>query len=490
MILFQGDTSSQGEDHSLEMAKSFVYRLSLRLLQEAPGLNLYAAHSNYTWGGEEALPTVVDAALKELGQLKGQDPGSEPALGWPVTAACTSTGLPANGAHPDTQGKIGSASRANRQVNLKWNAHDEATDRLRSLFSDIGSGKEFDWTDNFDSLADLPGHNDSYIAVVHADGNGMGARIKALTDEWGKKPKESRAYIQRMRELSNRVQETAQDALKRTVKALMDHLGDYEGPGPKQHPTDETEEIVNGKSMKKTQKYLPVRPIVFGGDDVTLVCAGPWGLAIAQRYLQELEEENLGADKSDKPYACAGVAIVKTHYPFSQAYGLSAELIGSAKERAKDLADKKASALDWYYTTTGLTGDLKRMREREYKVPTGELNMTPIMLHGDYKEGKYTWRNWDNFEKLMDTFGPDGKWTGQHNKTMRLREALRGGPDEVQKFEAIYVEKPEQSLPGLTLSPSDTLTHGWVKSQPLSSSDDQTEGHCAYFDAIEIAGQF
>lgn len=60
---------------------------------------------------------------------------------------------------------------------------------------------------------------------------------------------------------------------------------------------------------------------------MTLVCAGPWGLAVAQRYLAELERgEKLPGDADDDdntPYACAGVAIVKTHYPFSQAYGLS-----------------------------------------------------------------------------------------------------------------------------------------------------------------------
>jgi hypothetical protein len=478
IILFQGDVSPEGEDASRRLAQAFVYRLSARMLQEAPGLNLYAAHSQYTWEDTKALPTVVDDTIKELGRVKGRDLGSQPALGWPVTVACTSTGLPANGTHPDTEGKNGAASRANRQVKLKWESSEQADERLRAIFPDIGSGGEFDWTNNFETLANLPERNDSYIAVVHADGNGMGARIKRLTDEFADRPNKPREYINEMRMLSCNVQETAQNALKRTITALISHLADFDGPGPKQHPTVRTKD--------KVQKYLPLRPIVFGGDDVTLVCAGPWGLAIAQRYLQELEKERLSDNPDDKPYACAGVAIVKTHYPFAQAYSLSEELLKNSKSRAKALVeDKRASALDWYYTTTGLSGDLDQMRQREYRVQTGPLNMTPIMLHGELKGGAYTWRNWDNFLKLIEAFGIDGHWQNRRNKTLRLREALRGGPDRVAQFWAIYGEEGEQ-LPVINVGGGMSLDHGWV----MPGGDCEGSARCGYFDAIEIAEQF
>lgn len=478
VILFQGDDSQEGEDTSQSLAQDFVYRLGVRMLQEAPGLNLYAAHSDYTWEGAKALPTVVEETIKELGRQKGRDPGSQPALGWPVTAACTSTGLPANGAHPDIEGKTGAASRANQQVQLKWSSSEQADDRLRAMFPEIGQHKEFDWTNNFETLANLPERNDSYIAVVHADGNGMGARIKRLTDEFAGRPNEPREYITEMRKLSCNVQKTAQNALKRTITALTAHLADFEGPGPKQHPTVKTKE--------KDQKYLPVRPIVFGGDDVTLVCAGPWGLAIAQRYLWELEKEKLSDSTEDKPYACAGVAIVKTHYPFAQAYSLSEELLKNSKSRAKSLVeDKKASALDWYYTTTGLTGDLEQMRQREYTVLNGPLNMTPLMLHGTLGGAANTWRNWDNFVRLNETFGISGKWQDRRNKTLRLREALRGGPDAVARFWAIYGEEDEQ-LPVIDVGECMSLDNGWVVPGP----DCEGLPRCAYFDAIEIAEQF
>ena len=86
-------------------AKKFVYELSKRVLEEAPGLILYAAHQTYKWG--DNLSKTIAAAMKEMGRLKSQHPVYHPTLGLSVTATCASTGLPANGEHldPDKSGK-------------------------------------------------------------------------------------------------------------------------------------------------------------------------------------------------------------------------------------------------------------------------------------------------------------------------------------------------------------------------------------------------
>lgn len=511
VILFQGPKSE-------ELAKDFVYRLSLRLLSDAPGLNIYAAHRSYTWENtEESLPEVVDQTLKDLGALKGKATQSKPALGFPVTAACTSTGLPANGRHPDDKGKTGSTSRANRQVDAKWTmaldieTNDDARTRLRGLFPAVGRFKEFDWADEFDELTNLPERDDSYIAVVHADGNGMGRRFLDLSAHW-RKPENAanaRGYIEQIRKLSIKVQETAQTALKNTLEALLVHLTDHTGPGPTRHATKVEYEQVNGERVRvRSQKIFPVRPLVFGGDDVTLVCAGPWGLAVAQRYLAELEKLRIpdGKGGESPPYACAGVAIVKTHYPFSQAYHLSEDLLKSAKARSKKLAKKEASALDWHFTTTGLTGSLSEIRDREYtvhlkKIPDhkytghdGSLHFRPIMLLPSYG-----WRNWDTLTRLMRSFGEGGDWQTRRNKTMRLREALRGGPERVDEFWAIFREEG-QALPTVPLPDNATPHPGWVEEifkeepnekqeEPLEEKEER-ERRSLYFDAIEVAEQF
>lgn len=460
----------QGRDH-LQRARDFVFHLGCRILEDAPGLNLYAAHGEYEWGNEQhPLPQVISDALSELGRNKGRDPGSLPALGWPVTAACTSTGLPANSPHPDSKGKTGAASRANRQVKAKWDAADLADERLRGMFPWIEEAR-FEWTNNFDDLADLRERDEGYIAVVHADGNGMGARIKALTEAWsmGDKALDPRGYIKAMRELSVTVQNTAQAALQCTLEALTQFLAVEDWQQPWQH------------AIRGEVHYFPVRPIVFGGDDVTLVCAGAWGLAVAQRYLAELERQSL--PDGAPPYACAGVAIVKTHYPFSQAHELSEELLKSAKSRVRAITGgKMASALDWHYTTAGLTAELKEIRRREYRVETGPLHMRPLVL-----DGGHSWRNWDQLTALVEAFDA---WEEQRNKTLRLREALRRGPDGVAEFWTIFGE-PGQSLPVIDLQDARwSLDNGWAMPTAAAEGQRETQARCVYFDAIEIGEQF
>lgn len=481
VILFQGEKS-------LELAQAFVYRLSLRLLSDAPGLNLYAAHKPYTWEDntkKHSLPEVVEETIKDLGALKGTAAQSKPALGFPVTAACASTGLSANSRHPD------SASRANRQVMAKWWASDLAEERLRQMFPRVTDAR-FEWTRDFESLATLPSRDDNYIAVVHADGNGMGKRIKDLVDFYKQHPDQPRAYIEAMQGLSNALQLTAKKALENTLNALVDHLAVKDLDDPRQHA------VQWGETPQEDIHYFPVRPLVFGGDDVTLVCSGPWGLAIAERYLAELEKLTIpdGQGGQSPPYACAGVAIVKTHYPFSQAYGLSEDLLKSAKGHTKP-HDKKASALDWHFTTTGLAGDLEEIRAREYAVPLkktpdreyadhdGSLHMRPIMLRPDRG-----WRNWDTLARLMARFGEGGDWQTQRNKTMRLREALRGGPDRVAEFWTIFREEG-QALPTVPLGDGESLANGWVEYTTKDESGKPIpERRSLYFDPIEISEQF
>jgi hypothetical protein len=401
--------------------------------------------------------------------MKGEIPGSMPLLGVGVTAACTSTGLPANGPHR-SKGKIGRASsRANRQVDAKWRAAHWAEKRLYSKFPEVVDAG-FRWTFELDELAALPGRGESYIAVVHADGNGMGRRIQRL-GQAHRRHNDPRAYIQAMRTLSIRLQDTALEALQDTVRGLVQQLLDTEEGTLKRYATREEKD---GTLVP----VFPFRPIVFGGDDVTWVCAGPWGAVLARDYLAALERQTLNEnDPADRPYACAGVAIVKTHYPFSQAYDLSEELAKSAKKwvRQELSQDKQASALDWHFTTTGLTGSLESIRAREYTVPSGQLNARPLALRSDR-----TWRNWATFVWLSrQMFGQD--WEEKRNKVMALREALRGGPAAVAQFCRIY----RQTLPEVAVDSGSRLEYGWV--MPAGAT---TGGRCLYFDAVEALGHF
>jgi len=487
-------------------AKDFVYVWSRRVLTTAPGLEVYAVHVPYEWAGSVSLAKKVSEAIEALSHWRSRLPATQATLGLSVSVACSSTGLPANQRHPSEDRQRSLANIANRQVQAKWDAAKQASHRLRGIFS--AETANFEWSDDLEKIGRLPGREDSFVAVVHADGNGMGKRVMLLGDMFDELPEYPRAYIHAMRELSIDLDNTAETAMKAAVKALVATLQHSQADGRPLYYSDGQINI------------LPFRPIVFGGDDVTWVCAGPLGLALAHRYLVELEnlllpsfpqllrgggipeakakkiEQDFVAKlpQHNRPYACAGIALVKTHYPFAQAYHISEELSKTAKKRVHVLRpDKLASAIDWHYTTTGLTASLEDIRQREYTTLQGDkLHARPLML-----DGRYTWRNWDNFVRMWSAFS---RWFDQRNKMLALREAVRNGPTAVTQFAAI--ERVRGGLPEPSLEPPEKgllrrnsselyFENGWVK-VPADAQESiwQNEERGAYFDAIEIEKMF
>ena len=77
------------------------------------------------------------------------------------------------------------------------------------------------------------------------------------------------------------------------------------------------------------------------------------------------------------------------------------------------------------------------------------------------------WRTWPNFLNVLQSF--DTQWENHRNKVLALREALREGPEAVERF----LTAMGQKLPVLDASKSTLQATGWF---------DET---CGYFDPIE-----
>ncbi|MCA9940671.1 MAG: hypothetical protein KC418_18670 [Anaerolineales bacterium] len=530
------------DDPDCQRAKNFVYQLSLQMLEHAPGLDLYAAHQPFGNWHEVNLPQLIDQAIKKLAEIRSARPTATPLLGLSITAACTSTGLPANTTH-DTLGDDGDEDKAgtladlvSNQVAAKWKASKWAKERLRTEFPAVPA-KGFDWSDDLDKLGKLPGRDESYVAVVHADGNGMGRRFLALGKLFAESyPDRPRAYIHAVRSLSISVRETALAALKKMVCTLLAELL-YQD----QRPEPDRQQLY---PVDNGRRLFPFRPIVFGGDDVAFVCSGAWGLSVAHSYLQALESgvllpdldtllaglsaaerqkavNSLGVNvdifqhsEKRKPFACAGIAIVKSHYPFFQAYHVAEELAKSAKQRVHALIPTKtASAIDWHFTSTGLHGSLKEIRQREYTALERDEQVSqllnerrrynliarPLMLNS-----AYTWRHWDRFVQEWRRLEPDKD--DRHNKLIALREALRAGPSGVRQFEAVQREAMrlpvKEDFPPAISGPlaegkvAFDWQDGWVTlaKMPDTSSNklklQLDEIRSPLFDPIEVEDQF
>ena len=151
------------------------------------------------------------------------------------------------------------------------------------------------------NINDFVGQND-WIAIVHADGNGLGQVVQKVG---GDKDTFS--------EFSQKLDEATCTAAKRAFDSLAE------------------EQKQNRKGI------IPIRPIVLGGDDLTVVCRGDVALPFVEAYARFFEEETarllrgiLSAHhlfgKEPHLTACAGVAFIKSSYPFHYGYELAESL--------------------------------------------------------------------------------------------------------------------------------------------------------------------
>jgi hypothetical protein len=428
---------------SPEIAQEFTCRLTRRALRDAPGLQMIICHSEFDWI-TEALSQVVKETLVRVDRKKHNHATSAPLLGLGVTADCQYTGLPAVAKSNDDPPK-----RISAEVQTKEAAFDVAHYGLAKLLPLNG----YEIPRDFDDLGRAKGES-SYIAVIHTDGNGMGKRVKDIAGNHSR-PEDNRLYIQSIRAFSESVQQAAQDALKATYQQLIQSI--------------DQEDMIGGVVQVRDRK-LPLRPIVMGGDDVTFVCDGRLALTLTDFYLRQVTAKHLAGDKPKPLSVRAGIAVVKSHFPFARAYALAKELTRSAKEylnerEASLYSEQDLSAVDWHFAVSGAVLDLKQIREREYIVPAGHLTMRPLRL-GTTVDAD--WRSWETFTSIVSEFCSE-KWVERRNKVKALRDALRDGGEAVKEFLQAY------TLPDLPVIPGnpDSAKTGWIGQR------------CTCFDAIE-----
>lgn len=203
------------------------------------------------------------------------------------------------------------------------------------------------------NISKMTGRND-WIAVIHADGNGLGEIVAKLTDKHDN-----------MREFSTKLDEATLAAAR---------------------------EAYNNAIKDKAEKPLPIRPIVIGGDDLTVICRGDLAADFVAEYLRAFEEqtkekfkglvpdiENEEAKKllSKGLTACAGIAFIKSSYPFYYGYYLAEALCREAKNDAKSDDVKKEnsgrapSCLMFHKVQSSFVEDYAEIKRKELTTADG-----------------------------------------------------------------------------------------------------------------------
>ena len=445
LLLFMGNKDG--------LSKSFIRCLSQKLIDKARDLHLLVETIEIDFD-RDALSTKHNELRRSLARKKLAFNPNAPLGGLGVTAACDFTGQPVVGR--DSDGRL-----VSRCVLDKLAQKNLGKDRLHTILPQARQ-YYYEFVENFDLLGERG--KSRYLAVVHIDGNQMGERFQQIATAHPSAAQND-AYINQLYRLSLEIQNCSTAALRQTVDTLI--AGEKNG---------KYSDIVPIPSVKG-QTFLPFRPIVFGGDDATFVCEGRLGLALAAIYLQALAARPLPGDRKDTLgdplYARAGVAVVKSHFPFSLAYELAEDLCSSAKQHIEErIAAKKGCILDWHFSTTGVISTLGDIRVEEYTAQDGSsLLMRPLWVQITPEKSSRYWQTWDNFNSTARTFATSKEWVGHNNKRHALQEALRSGPEAVALFIRSFRQPQLPDIPGQTEMP----LKGWQNHQ------------CGYFDNLEAS---
>lgn len=445
----------------IDCAKKFALAYSIKLLEDAPGLHVECIH--HTMGKD--LATSLEDAFIALAKRKSAHNASAPLLGLGVTLPCPITKLPANcpdyhREDPPISNQI--AIKRSDKI-LQWTRErfgkysPSITSQIK--ISDNKTVGPFCMPKDFDDLGRTHGET-SYIGVVHIDGNGMAGKIAALADKY-RDPLQNYEYRKEMYGLSKEIEGVGENAIKKTVERLLHSL----------HLREEGGEcfFANSVKLEKDEEgyNLPIRFLVYGGDDITFVCDGRLAVDIAAFMLKTFQEQK------DGYHACAGVAIVKSHYPFARAYKMAEELCRHAKQFVKDkYKSGDASAIDWHITAGGIQSPIKNLRKKEYEMVSGEsLTLRPYIIP---KNGLTipTGHNWQWFrnEILDPLINPKDDWASHRSKLKELAPFIREGKETLkEKFEKLKVK-------GLQLPP---IGSEWSKQ---GFYGDETP----YLDALEL----
>lgn len=271
----------------------------------APGLELVQA-----WVADSGLDPYPELH-RRLGAARNRRWPALPAPG-PLSARSARTGLAAESRDEHDRALLDAATRAK----VRAAAGVGQLDRLAPV------GLSF--------ATETAMIGDTYVAVVHADGNAVGSRIRTLG------PDQRRQFSDALSEATRRAAQTA------------------------------VRELARIQQLDDDATVLRCRPIVVGGDDLTFLVDAVLALPFTEAYLRAFEAETVAVGNVDGKgplTACAGLAFVKTGFPFHAAHELAESLCGGAKSALR--AGNRSGLLFHRVTTSSPDTDWESLRAGE-----------------------------------------------------------------------------------------------------------------------------
>lgn len=432
-----------------EAGAAIVQAVTTRGLKEAPGLDLRGIVGEpFDAGDVDQLAQAVRNVHADINRLRARVPGPESRFQrLPIVAPCATSGLPAAKVDRDGEEEV----LLSKVAFTKRAAANQGFDRLKETIKPFSS---------FTSIGKLQEEIEGleWLAVIHADGNGLGQIFSQFEGHLGEE-KTSERYRQQLVAFSEALDNVTTAAFK---QALDEVYGKPDG-------------------------QVALVPLIVGGDDLTVVVDGRYAVKLARSFvkafteLAELHPVIRQVVRSDtRLSSCAGVAIVKPHFPFHAAYHLAEQLLRSAK-RVKEEA-KGHAAIDYHvlYDTSG--PDLKRIRE-SLTVDGGHTRLfaKPYVVTDNPAEPWAATRQWRQLARRVEAMAATDDVTHRrqlpNSQLHWLREGLYSGRAEAdRRFGLIRHRYQRQGI--------DKVGNGGGGLFEQDGSDQVT----GFLDALELSG--
>lgn len=192
------------------------------------------------------------------------------------------------------------------------------------------------------------------IALIHADGNGMGQLLMDLRAKLDKDPKYAEIFLA----FSQALETATIAATKQAISAVI--------------------------VPQAVDSIVPARPIILGGDDLTIIVRADLAVAFTKAFLLAFEAETLKEISSvwkkfdinisiNYLTACAGIVYAKPSQPIAQLAHLAESLCQVAKKHSKEVSEDGVapSSMSFYRLTSSQIEDYATILESNLSVQDG-----------------------------------------------------------------------------------------------------------------------
>ena len=314
---------------------------SLTILQLLPGIELVDAIAT---GGN--VKEAISSALQKLQVARNQAMPQLP-MATPLTALTPRTGEPAVSIEGAESLDISTLTRRKAK-------------RSKGGLVDHFGDSHLKWPNNFEEDSHdsrrFRLNADNFVGMLHLDGNGIGVILRIL---------------------NHAASSLNDDDYIAAYQAFSTGLGNITRQAAKLATQDILVPAISESGV------IPARPLVLGGDDLTILLRSDLALPFAQAYAQHFEVLSVGFIKDlkqllktdefpDSLSVSGGLVLIKPSFPFSQAFSLTEGFASRAKQLATYDGDKKCSTISLYRVQGAVGDDAEALFEREQVVTSNQ----------------------------------------------------------------------------------------------------------------------